>query len=294
MKKDFNCNYSCLDSDVICEHKVARVNPNDVKTLHNHDGYEIVLFLGGNVKFFMEYEEKQLERGDLLMVSSYSFHGIDMTDIHSYERVVINIQESFLNKISSMETNLSDCFHQISPTKLNFIHLSEKVISEFINLASKLENIITYKPYGYQVLKAAYLSEIMVLINQQTVTSTMHTYTSIMPSIVAKTFEYIEKNISTNISIHEMAVQLHHNSDYLSRSFKFVTGSSLKHYINAKRISLAQRYLREGNSPYDVCFMTGFNNYSNFSRTFSNHIGCSPKLYQVNYRSEFFKQHHIE
>lgn len=83
------------------------------------------------------------------------------------------------------------------------------------------------------------------------------------------------------MSVDIVARELHHNRDYLNRIFQEATGGSLKYYINAKRIATAQQLLRDGYAPYDVCFMLSFNNYSSFSRCFSQHIGLSPKQYAL-------------
>ena len=55
-------------------------------------------------------------------------------------------------------------------------------------------------------------------------------------------------------------------------------------YINAKKIVLAQKLLLQNYSPYDVCFMVGYNNYSSFSRRFSKQIGTSPKQFQLSHK----------
>lgn len=54
-----------------------------------------------------------------------------------------------------------------------------------------------------------------------------------------------------------------------------------------KRAPQAKKLLRMGKPPIDVCFLCGFNNYSNFSRTFSKHLKLSPKQYQISTRASF-------
>lgn len=281
MKIDFRCKYSILDCDVICEHKFARVEESSIETLHNHDGYEIVLFLGGDVTLFVESDEKKMERGDLIFIRSYAFHGLKLKDIASYERVVINIRESFLHKLSDENTDLSMCFHRMPSKRLNVIHLNEIEIRRFVSLANDLEQTIRNQHYGYTILSKAILSELMVLANQYAETYHRPLYSNIMPSIITKTYEYIDKNLTTNITVESLAKKLHYNSDYLNRAFKNATGSSLKYYITAKKITLAQQFLRQGFSPYDVCFMVGYTNYSSFSRRFSEQVGMPPKQFQI-------------
>lgn len=284
MLKDYNCAYSIMDVDVICQHKNARRNVSPTNTLHNHDGYEIILFLGGdNISIYIEDENKIMTRGDLVLVDSYEFHGAYCPPKSDYERVVINIEDEYIREISTSDTDLSYCFHHKTPNMLNIIHLSEAQIGHFLSISTNLENALSSTSYGSSILKRAYLSELLVYINLLHSSLELPYQPSTLPPIVSKTLEYIEKNLSTDLTVEHIAASLHHNSDYLSRSFKDSTGHPLKNYITAKRISLAQKLIREGMSPYDACFSLAFNNYSSFARTFMKQTGCSPKKYQSLY-----------
>lgn len=287
MEKDIGSKSSLfLDRDVTCEHKLAGFTLPATLNLHNHDGYEIILFLGGDeVNLFVESDGKTLERGDLIFISSYAFHGLRIADTSRYERVVINIREPYLQSLNDEHTDLSLCFHRMHAKRLNVIHLSESEIERYVSIAAELEKVISTQNYGHTILTKAFLSELMVMANQYAETFHSPRYSNIMPSIVTKTFEYIEENITSDITVKSLAEQFHHNSDYLSRVFKATTGSSIKHYINAKKISLAQQYLRQGYQPYDVCFMIGYKNYSSFFRRFSEQVGLSPKQYQLSSKS---------
>lgn len=292
MQKDYHCPFSILDEDIICEYKHAHLHLPPPNKMHNHDGYEILLFLGGeNVTVYIENEKKELSRGDLILIDSYTFHGIDSSN---YERVVINIEERYLKKISTENTDLSYCFQQTPSNIINLIHLDELGISQFLIISSNLEYAMKEGGYGCDILKRAFLSQLMVYINAICSISTSPASTSTISKIVSNTFTYIEENLVTDITVEKIAESLHHNSDYLSRCFKKATGYTLKHYVLTKRIALAQKRLCKGISPYDVCFSTGFNNYSSFSRAFSKKIGCSPKQYQLMNRKKISAEVYID
>lgn len=74
------------------------------------------------------------------------------------------------------------------------------------------------------------------------------------------------------------------NSHFTQSATMKHTGITLQQFIIAKKVTLSCKLLREGYAPCDVCYMTGFNNYSNYSRTFSKQMGKSPKKYQMDYR----------
>ena len=123
----------------------------------------------------------------------------------------------------------------------------------------------------------AYLKLIMTKLTLKYNNSPTMNLPNIMPEIVKKTFEYIDKHLTEEITLSTLEEAIHHNGTYISRCVKKFSGLSIQQYIIAKKIALACKLLREGYSPSDACFMSGFNNYSNFSRTFAKYVGKSPK-----------------
>jgi YesN/AraC family two-component response regulator len=120
------------------------------------------------------------------------------------------------------------------------------------------------------------------MLSQQTPEQSSKNHINTYSPIVTKIFSYIEAHYREKFSIKHLADELHHNADYLTRCFKKTTGCSIQQFVIAKRVNLAQKLLREGNTPLDACYLSGFENYSNFSRTFTKHTGISPKKYQIN------------
>lgn len=47
-----------------------------------------------------------------------------------------------------------------------------------------------------------------------------------------------------------------------------------------KLMKIAQKLLNQGKTATEACYLSGFNNYSNFSRSFSNITGKSPGKFQ--------------
>ncbi|RKM59942.1 AraC family transcriptional regulator [Butyrivibrio sp. CB08] len=285
MKKSLNCPYSMIDQEIICEHKMARVTPEDINTVHNHDGYEVVLFLKGDVNIMIEPELFKMKRGDMFFISPLVFHGIDLEDITGYERIVINVQYEYLKNLGDAETDFSTLFRNCDSANMNHLRIPEESISKFISIAGKLEEALHSKSYGHSVLSKAYLAEFLLLTCKYSENVPPQKKRSSMPVVVSKILDYIDTHLSEDITINAMSAELHYSSDHLSRAFSEATGDSLKHYINAKKIALAQKLLLQNNSPYDVCFMVGYNNYSSFSRRFSKQIGMSPKQFQLSYRA---------
>lgn len=270
-----------LDTEYICEHKRGKICVYRDIQLHNHDGYEIILFLSGKTAFYNEMDGKTLERGDIILVPPYAYHGVVLEDVAHYERVVINFTKKYLNKIGEDKAELKKIFYQDVAGKINYLHVCEDQIQEFLVLVHKTRKACEEKRTGSNILRLAYFMELFVLLMRCADKREVYGHENIMPEIVSKTFSYIEEHVQEDISVDMLARHLHHNSDYLSRCFHRVAGISLQQFIIAKKMTLAQKFLSEGKLPSDTCYAVGYHNYSNFSRIFSKYIGMSPKQYQI-------------
>ena len=276
--------YSILHADIICEHKLAQIDRFSVETMHDHDGYEILLFLSGEANIIVESEEKRLEPGDLLVIPPYTVHSIRVKNMDQYERIVLNFHTGILEQLGDQETDFISFFSPLDKNYFRLISLPDNHVDEMVELLHALISSLHKKQFGQSVLSRAYLTEFLVKIAGYTHKYSTTKYEDIMPPIVKRTISFIEENLYNELSVEIIAQSLHHNSDYLGRVFKNSTGGSLKYFINAKKIGTAQQLLSEGHPPYDVCFMLCFNNYSSFSRCFSQHIGLSPKQFVMSLR----------
>lgn len=276
--------FTALDADVICECKNVKEPIESSMYFHNHDGHEILLVLNGVLDFYTESGKIRLERGDLVCVDEYYFHGADLITKEKYDRIVINVRGDYLGKISSEQTNLAFCFSPYDSRRVKVIHLSEDEMEEYRRYAVSLQKSLTGKMVGDELCADAFLKLIMVMIMHHFLDCEIPQPTELMPQVVVETFSYIENHLAEEITLKKLEGHIHHNGTYLSRCFKRTVGISLQQFIIAKKITLSCKLLREGYSPCDACFMTGFNNYSNYSRTFSKQVGMSPKKYQMKNR----------
>ena len=99
--------------------------------------------------------------------------------------------------------------------------------------------------------------------------------------LIKKAISYISKNFSGNLTLEEVADQVHLNPAYFSSIFKQSTGSSFKEYLNMVRIEESKRLL--ANTDYtiiDIAIASGFEDQSYFSRVFKKYTGLTPRQYR--------------
>lgn len=99
--------------------------------------------------------------------------------------------------------------------------------------------------------------------------------------IVYRIMRYIEKNLSENITVTDIAQEFSYNSNYLSHLFKKQIGMPLKEYIIASKMKKAQTLLADGKSSLsEIAVLCGYDSVSSFCRTLKKHTGNTSSAYK--------------
>lgn len=99
--------------------------------------------------------------------------------------------------------------------------------------------------------------------------------------VVSNVCMQLEKEYSRSIKLETIAASYNISVSYLSHIFKEITGVSLMRYLLLVRIRVAQEYLTQTSLPVnEIAEKSGFNDVSNFGRTFKKEAGCSPSRYR--------------
>ncbi len=265
--------YAPYQEELVCEHKKTMGGMN--YPYHRHDGYEVFLFLEGNVQFYLEENCYEAKQGDLAVMSPFNMHRIVAQNQVNYERITINMRKEVIERMSTEETDLFACFSLCDNSCMAPITLSDEQRDRFVELTDRLSVCLKQTAYGTDIRVRNLLSEILLMVNEcfENVTNVKK---SIMPELVRDMMLYIQKNVTEELSLEQLAKVFYHNGTYLSRTFKKHTGLSLHVYILDRRIEHAKQMLRKGSSVSDACFSSGFSDYSNFIRNFTNKVGSSP------------------
>lgn len=97
--------------------------------------------------------------------------------------------------------------------------------------------------------------------------------------------QYIQDNLCRNLSVEELSEKACMSQPHFFRCFKNTFGVSPVEYVNQQRIEMAKNLLvRSDKSLTEICYETGFNNTSYFSRLFKRHEKMSPSRYRKKYR----------
>ena len=94
----------------------------------------------------------------------------------------------------------------------------------------------------------------------------------------------LNDSFRTQISHAELAKRFRMDQASLCRFFKHATGRTITDYVTELRVAAAAQLLIETDkSTLDICFESGFGNYSNFSRQFKRLKAVSPREMRRNF-----------
>lgn len=93
--------------------------------------------------------------------------------------------------------------------------------------------------------------------------------------------DYIEDNLTKDLTLAEIADVAHMSPHYFSRAFRNSTGTPPHRYVIDRRIERAKTLLSEKYLPLvEVGLSVGFQNQSHFTTLFHKRTGVTPKVYR--------------
>ena len=99
---------------------------------------------------------------------------------------------------------------------------------------------------------------------------------------VNKVKEYISRHYRDEIKLDDLAAQVAMAPSAFSRFFKQRTGRAPLDYVIDVRVGMAARMLVDtSTSVSEICYACGFNNLSNFNRTFKARRGYTPRDFRA-------------
>jgi len=124
------------------------------------------------------------------------------------------------------------------------------------------------------------LQELFVRLSRSNSKILAGTYSN-RDDIVSGVQALLEKKYYTSFALESLAAEYNVSVSYLAHIFKDITGMSVMRYLLLIRVREAQRYLQETSLPIkEIAEKCGFNDVSNFGRTFRKETGFAPRQYR--------------
>lgn len=100
--------------------------------------------------------------------------------------------------------------------------------------------------------------------------------------LIKEVITYITEHLTEEISIEEISQKLNISYYYMCHIFKNKYGVSINTFRTQKKLEIAMRKLIETDEKIaDIAALSGFNNVSYFTETFTKTVGVSPTLFRT-------------
>jgi len=248
---------------------------------HFHPELEIAYISNGNGKRHVGNHLSYYQGGDLIFIGpNLPHYGFTDRFTGSGSEIIIQMKAEFLGEnffdLPEM-TSVKNLFKrsvagisfygntktQVGERLQNMFHMStfERVI-EFLKV---LQILSTSKEY--QMLN---VEKVNLMVNKQD------------SDRINKIYKYVRKNFNMEeIPLQQMADLVNMTVPSFCRYFKKHTNKTFTQFVNEYRIVHATKLLHETDLPIsEICFESGFNNFSHFNRHFKKVTDKSPSEYR--------------
>ena len=251
-------------------HHTVTENPDPDRfpfRLHSHNMHEIYYFAQGDADFTVEGTTYHLEKGMLILSGSGQVHHLTVKDRHTpYERIVLMFG-------IGVPSNDLDGLFKFSDGRSRVFKLSEREQVWFEESCLAIEN----SNLGERQIRDSIVSLVNIILTKLgTISEMTHHSEQQKNDTVNQILRYINRNLTSNLSLDMIEKELFRDKAHLNRIFKSVMGCSIWEYVIQKRVFNARQQLYLTKSVSAAFASSGFRDYSVFYRNYVRCTGISP------------------
>ena len=275
-----------------CFHIVERHKTEFTYPLHRHREFELnFIEHGAGVRRIVGDSVEEIGDFELVLIGS---EGLE----HVWEQG--NCKSADIREITIQFSK--DIFNENLLSKNQFVSIKKMLdkaehglafpLSAIMKVYSALDTLAVEKEKFVQFLKFLYiLYELSMADGVKVLASSSFANTSRNKESrrVQKVKQYINDHYSEPLMLNDLADIAGMSPVAFSRFFRIRTNRTLSDYIADIRLGFAARLLVDTTKNIsEICYECGFNNLSNFDRTFKNKRGSTPREFR-----EMYKKHKV-
>lgn len=234
--------------------------------------------------------------------------GDSIEEIGDYELVMIsneNLEHGWLNHNLVPGTNIREVTIQFSGEwlsdkllmKTQFLSINHMLkngnkglcfsLSTILKVRSLINSLVNEERGFYSVITfLSLLFEMSMATDTRMLSSTFFAKVdeNAQSRRIKQVDDYIRKNFSKNLTLHEVAQLANMSDGAFSRFFTQHTGRNFTEYLIDIRIGMVTRMLIDTSKTIaEICYECGYNNISNFNRIFKKKKGRTPHEFREIY-----------
>ena len=231
--------------------------------LHYHRFHKVLIFLGGNVTYYIEGRNYILSPYDVVLVGAGDIHRPIVNDSSRYERIIMYLSPELFAGVDLIP--LFKCFQHSRENNSNLIHIDGRIeqIEQFKEIIEQLADSSGDCTDFRGIHQKAHIIDFLIhlnnyILNEKNVFELEYVSN---PKIVSA-IEYINLHLTESLTVDSIADSLYISPSYLMHLFKTETGYTLMNYIEKKRLFAANSLIARGMSKTEACYQSGFKNYA--------------------------------
>ena len=252
---------------------------------HYHPEIELVYVNGGSGKRQIGSHISYYTSGSLILIGSNLPHcGFTDEKTGNSKETIIQMKPDFLGSTffgTAELKNINNLFNR-AKTGLVFIGETKK------RLGKKVELMADQLPFERLLTLLSILNELeeateFKVLNAEGFSMNLQMQDNDKINTI---FNYVKDNFQEQITLEQVADLVSMTVPSLCRYFKKITKKTFTKFVNEYRLVHASKLLAEKPiSITEVCFESGFNNFSYFNKTFQEFTGKSASQYRKEHRS---------
>lgn len=246
--------------------------------VHYHPEYEMNLVLNSNGKRIIGDSIKTYNSPDLVLIGPNTPHAWTGCET-GVQVITIQFQSDFLGeKFLSRKLSLP-VREMLERSKMGILFSPETTVA----LTERILRLSEMRGFDSLLELLSILYDLSISRNQMTLSTLSYVgqFDTSKSRRIKMVNEYLYKNLQNPIRINEVADLISMSPSAFSHFFKKRTQRSFTDYLTDLRIGHAARLLIESEKNIsEICFESGFNNISNFNRSFKGQKGCTPSEFR--------------
>lgn len=246
---------------------------------HYHDFNKIIIFLKGNVTYFIEGKAYYLKPWDILLVNHHDLHKPIIDSSEEYERIILWIDNEYIESQNDAASDITTCFRLADERSFNLVRLDADFQNRLRTIIKELEISLNSEEFGSRLISNSLFIQFMVYLNRIFLGNLWLEGDDALKydKQIENVLGYINENLTEDLSVEQLSEKFFISKYYLMHKFKSETGFTVYNYILQKRLMLSGRLIKGGMPVIKAAEQCGFNDYSSFLRAFKKTFGTSPR-----------------
>ena len=271
-----------IDEEAEFEYKHINRPREIFPLMHDHDYYEFLLVVKGELQHHVNNESFKLQKGHLVFIRPGDCHAL----------LVHDQQECHFVNLAVMQKTIDDMFCYLGEGVNRKLFLDGVLpptvfltSSELQGLLNELDKLNTLPVHDKKRLNTVLRIILIDLLSEYLMTE--REKDEILPDWLRRTLdalkdpEYFKSGLP---AVKKIACK---SDEHLSRSFKKYLDRTPTQYINELRLNFAANQIRFTTKKIsEICYDAGFENQSNFHRQFLSFFNYTPNQFRKHHQRE--------